>query len=197
MNIVFFQCFLYIKVHAFYTQNWSVSFFLSCSRWLNVSILARGYYLMTSYTKHSTKCQAIRHVSHVTSHYSFYFKLSPAILHWQSHLRCCHALCGPLSSLTLTLSMSSRPRVPGPALASCCWPTSTLQFPPDHQWPQTQQKRNREKMSSYQELTNYPSYDYDTGFAARNDPSATNSLFLGVFITLIPKVLRRTLMPYS
>ena len=134
-----------MKVHAFYTQNWSVSFFLSCSRWLNVSILARGYYLMTSYTKHSTKCQAIRHVSHVTSHYSFYFKLSPVILHWQSHLRCCHALCGPLSSLTLTLSMSSRPRVPGPALASCCWPTSTLQFPPDHQWPQTQQKRNRER----------------------------------------------------
>ena len=61
----------------------------------------------------------------------------------------------------------------------------------------TTKEEQREKMSSYQELTNYPSYDYDAGFAARNDPSATNSLFLGVFITLIPKVLRRTLMPYS
>ena len=42
-------------------------------------------------------------------------------------------------------------------------------------------------MGSYQDLVDY---QYDAGFTspAGNDPSATNSLFLGVFITLIPKV---------
>ena len=42
-------------------------------------------------------------------------------------------------------------------------------------------------MGSYQDLVDY---QYDAGLydTAGNDPSATNSLFLGVFITLIPKV---------
>ena len=42
-------------------------------------------------------------------------------------------------------------------------------------------------MGSYQDLADY---QYDAGLydAAGNDPSTTNSLFLGVFITLIPKV---------
>ena len=39
-------------------------------------------------------------------------------------------------------------------------------------------------MGSYQDLADY---QYDAGLTS-NDPSATNSLFLGVFITLIPKV---------
>ena len=50
-------------------------------------------------------------------------------------------------------------------------------------------------MGSYQELTNYPSYD--AGLAARNDPTQTNSLFLGVFITLIPKVRRTQALFFS
>merc|ERR1712179_453830 len=69
-------------------------------------------------------------------------------------------------------------------------------FPPiTHRKPQTHKRKTWKqiKMGSYQDLADY---QYDAGLydAAGNDPSTTNSLFLGVFITLIPKLLPR-IMP--
>ena len=92
------------------------------------------------------------------------------------------------SSLTLALSMSSRALVPAPLTN-----TQHSSVPPltAHHWPQTQEeKRNISKMDSYQDLANY---QYDAGVTG-NDPTATNSLFLGVFITLIPKVKHLNLL---